>query len=109
MIAPPTFVCETNQFTGNGRRAGDGYVGHTWDLPVEGCRLIRGGNDYEFVRPLYPDDVVTVRWRLDDIAERASSKGAPMLIVRSVATYEGKDGDTIARNTETLIYQAVTR
>lgn len=109
VIAPPTFVCETNQFTGSGTRAGDGYLGHTWDLPVEGCRLIRGGNEYEFFRPVYPDDVITVRWKLADMGERVTSAGVTMLIVSSVATYEDQNGETIARNTETLIYQAVTQ
>lgn len=107
VIAPPTFVCETNQFLQSSQND-DGYLGHTWDLPVQGCRLVRGGNEYEFVRPLLPGDRVRVTWRLRDISERTSSNGAQMLIVSSEATYES-NGDTIARNTETLIYQAVAR
>jgi acyl dehydratase len=102
VIAPPTLVCETNQFVGG---AG-GSHGHQWDLPVPGCRLIRGGNSYEFVRPVLPTHRVTVRWRLLDIRERTSSSGSPMLVVVSEATYTTQDGERLATNRETLIYQA---
>jgi len=106
IIAPPTFVCETNQWMRTSRND-DGYLGHTWELPVRvKHRLIRGGNEYEFVRPLYPEDRVKVTWRLEDIAERASKDGTQMMIVISEATYESKS-ETIARNRETLIYQEV--
>lgn len=104
VISPPTFVCETNQFTGLPPDE-HGYAGHLWDLPVVGARLIRGGNAYEFHRPLYPDDVVTVRWTLESIEERTASSGAHMLVVTSVARYSARDGEPIAQNTETLIYQ----
>lgn len=102
VIAPPTLVCETNQFVGG---AG-GSHGHQWDLPVRGCRLIRGGNSYEFARPVLPTHRVTVRWRLLDIRERTSSSGSPMLVVVSEATYTTQDGERLATNRETLIYQA---
>lgn len=99
VIAPPTFVCETNQFT---RRPMDehGYIGHTWDLPVRGCRLLRGGNAYTFHRPLVPDDRVTVVWRLD-----AMEMKRDMLFVYSQATYTNQHGALLATNRETLIYR----
>lgn len=104
VIAPPTLICETNQFIA---RAPDehGYSGHLWDLPITGCRLIRGGNAYTFARAVLPTDRVTVRWLLHSIEERTSSKGARMLIVTSVVTYTNQDGELLADNTETLIYE----
>jgi acyl dehydratase len=101
VIAPPTFVCETGQYMTGPRDA----IGHTWDLPVQGVRMIRGGNDYEFFRPLLPGDVITADWRIDDIKERTTSSGIPMLIVQSKATYSNQHGDLLATNLETLIYQ----
>jgi acyl dehydratase len=103
-IAPPTFVCETNQYV-HRQPNGDGYIGHHWELPITGCRMVRGGNDYEFFRPVVPSDQVTVVWRLEDISERISSSGTPMLIVFAVATYANQHGEPLARNRETLIYQ----
>lgn len=106
VVAPPTLVCETNQFV-PGARDEHGYLGQMFELDVPGTRQIRGGNEYAFMRPVLPTDRVTITWRLADIAERTSSSGTEMLIVTSVATYTNQDGETLARNTETIIYQAV--
>jgi acyl dehydratase len=104
VVAPPTLVCETNQYMDR-RRDADGYIGHSWDLPITGCRLVRGGHSYTFAQPVRPDDVITARWRLVDIIEKRSRSGAPMLLVTSVVTYTNQHGETLATNTETTIYQ----
>jgi acyl dehydratase len=106
VIAPPTMICETNQFV-PGSRGTDGLLTQMFELDVPGTRQIRGGNEYEFMRPVLPTDRVTITWRLEDIAGRTSSKGAEMLLVTAVATYSNQDGETLARNTETIVYQAV--
>lgn len=108
VVAPPTLVCETNQFV-RGPRDERGYLNQIFELPVPGTRQIRGGNEYEFIRPVLPTDRVTVRWRIEDISERTSSNGAAMLVVVSEATYTNQDGEPLARNRETVIYQEVAR
>lgn len=107
VVAPPTFICETNQYA-DGRPDDSGYLGHMWELPVTGCRLIRGGHEYELGRPVTPDDRVTVTWRIDDISEKVSSTGRAMLIVISVAEHRAEDGELLATNRETLIYQELS-
>jgi acyl dehydratase len=107
VIAPPTLVCETNQFI-PGARGRDGLLTQLFELDVPGTRQIRGGNAYEFHRPVLPTDRITITWRLEDMTERTSSSGAPMLVVTSVATYTNQDGEVLARNTETIIYQGTT-
>ena len=104
VAAPTTFVCETNQYLDR-RPDADGYIGHSWDLPVEGCRQIRGGHEYTFGRPVRPDDRVTVTWRVEEIVEKTSRSGRAMLVVTSVAEHRAADGDLLATNRETLIYQ----
>ena len=74
LIAPPTLVCETCQYADEGPNE-NGYIGHEWDLPVENVRLIRAGSDYEFGRPVYPDDRISVTWTIEDIVERPSPTG----------------------------------
>lgn len=104
VVAPPTMVCETNQFTDRPRDA-DGYIGHRWDLPVPaGGRVVRGGHAYVLGRPVRPSDVVSVAWRIADIDEKAGQAGAPLLIVTSEATSTAADGDHLATNTETTIH-----
>lgn len=57
VVAPPTLICETNQYA-NLPKNSHGFAGHLWDLKIEGCRLVRGGNSYRFHRPVYPSDIV---------------------------------------------------
>lgn len=103
VVAPPTLICETNQYAGL-PRDDDGFAGHSWEIDVPGTRLVRGGNEYTFGRPVHPDDVITATWTITDIAERTGGGGAPMLIVTSTATYTDQRGEWLATNVETLIY-----
>lgn len=107
VVAPPTFVCETNQYA-DGRPDDDGYVGHAWDIPVpEETRLVRGGHEYEFHAPVYPDAVVTATWTVEDVEEKTSRAGGALLLVTSLAEFHDQHGQLLARNRETLIYQEV--
>lgn len=107
VVAPPTLLCDTNQYLGGAERDADGFAGHSWGIHPPRCRIVRGGNDYVFHRPAYPDDVVTVTWRLTDLAERTNASGHDMLIVTSEATVAGAAGDLILVNTETVIHVAL--
>ncbi len=104
VIAPPTLLCETCQYA-HRPPDGDGYIGHEWHLPITGCRLIRAGNEYEFFRAVLPTDRISVTWTLADIVERPSSRGGTQLFVTSVARYENQDGQALAINRETVVYQ----
>jgi acyl dehydratase len=106
VIAPPTLVCETNQYV-DAERDEDGFAGHGWDLQLPGTRQVRGGNSYEFHRPVRPSDVITARWVLVDMTERTSRDGRAMLVVTSRAVYTNQFGDLLARNEEQLIYIAI--
>jgi acyl dehydratase len=108
VIAPPTLVCETNQYA-NLERQTTGYAGHGWDLEIPGTRLLRGGNEYTFHQAVRPEDILTVTWSIVDMFERASSKGTPMVIVTSQAQYENHLGNLLVTNIETLIYQSQGR
>ncbi|MBI4246425.1 MAG: MaoC family dehydratase N-terminal domain-containing protein [Candidatus Rokubacteria bacterium] len=103
LIAPPTLVCETNQYM-TGAPDEHGYIGHAWALPLPSRRFIRGGNDYEFHQPVRPTDRLTVRWRIADIYERETRQG-PLLFVVSEARYLNQHGRLLAVNRETNIYR----
>ena len=104
VIAPPTLVCETCQYA-HRPPSTEGYIGHEWLLPVSSCRLIRAGNDYEFMRPVLPIDRISVTWTLEDIVERRASRGGTQLFVTSVARYRDAAGELVAVNRETIVYQ----
>lgn len=105
VIAPPTLICETNQYA-DLPRDGDGFAGHRWDIEVPGTRLVRGGNRYEFHRPVRPGDVVTARWVLAGMTERLARDGRPMLVVTSRAEYSDQTGELLATNEEQLVYMS---
>lgn len=104
VIAPPTLICETCQYA-HQRPNADGYIGHEWHLPVPNARLIRAGNDYEFMRPVLPADRISVTWTLENMVEKPSSRGGTQLFVSSVARYRDARGEVVAINRETLVYQ----
>lgn len=108
VIAPPTLICETNQYAAVPPNE-FGYAGHDWGIHIEGTRLLRGGNAYEFFEPVTPSDIVTVTWKIADISERTSSAGVPLLIINSEAEYRNQEGRLLVRNQETLIIQPVGR
>jgi acyl dehydratase len=103
IIAPPTMVCETNQYA-DVPRDEDGFAGHRWDLDVPGTRQVRGGNSYEFHRAVRPTDVITARWVLIEMTERTTRDGRPMLVVTSRAEYTNQRGHLLATNEEQVIY-----
>jgi acyl dehydratase len=103
VVAPPTLVCETNQFVNNPRDE-DGFPGHEWGIHLPGTRLVRGGNDYRFHQPVTPDDVITVTWAITDLTERTTGAGQPMLVVTSTARFTNQHDVLLVENTETLIY-----
>lgn len=104
MIAPPTLVCETNQFFQNPPDE-NGYIGHFWALPFTSSRFIRGENEYEFHQPVRADDRVTVTWRIADIYERQTKSAGTMIFVVSEARYTNQRGELLAVNRETNIHQ----
>ncbi len=103
IIAPPTFVCETNQIM-NQPRDENGYIGHHWPLPLTSSRFIRGGNDYEMFQPVRPSDRITVTWKIQDIYERNTRKLGALIFVVSEARYRNQKGELLAINRETNVY-----
>lgn len=103
VTAPPTLICETNQYTGLPADA-TGYAGHTWGIELPGTRQVRGGNSYTFHRRIRPEDVVTATWEITDATEKVNRQGQDMLIISSTATYTDQHDELLAVNEETIIY-----
>jgi len=106
VVAPPTLICETNQYAAVARDD-EGYAGHSWHLELPNTRQVRGGNSYEFHQPVRPTDVITATWRISDVTERTTGSGADMLIVTSAASYLNQHGELLATNEETIIFVAI--
>jgi acyl dehydratase len=103
-IAPPTFVCETVQYS---NRAADenGYIGHNWDLALDGWQRVRGGNAYRFHQLVVASDILDVEWTVESVRETSGSRGDHMVVVVSLALYRNQRGELLAENRETMIYR----
>jgi acyl dehydratase len=104
VIAPPTFVCETVQYSS---RPPDesGYIGHNWTLHVDGWHRVRGGNAYRFHQPVVASDILNVDWSVESVRETTGSGGTRMVVVVSLAVYRNQRGELLAENRETMIYR----
>ncbi len=90
LVAPPTFL----------RSVIAGRPETPFDMPF--TRLLDGGSDWEYFRPVRPGDRITAVARIDDINERTGSIGL-MLITTIVITYTNQFGQTVATQTSTSI------
>ena len=101
VMAPPTFVCETMQYlTGPINEAGDfealGAIREPGGL--------RAGNDYEFFRPVQPDDVITARWEIQDVYRKTTRSGGVIFVAVEIAYYN-QTGELLARNRELVFHR----
>ena len=101
IIAPPTMVCETWHHMG-GELAESGAPANR---PVlEFGAEIRGGNEYTFLRPLRPEDVLTAHWKVSDIREREGKTGK-LIILQYEMTYTNQKMYTLAVHKETTLFR----
>ena len=101
VVAPPTFVCETTQYH---RGAVDDSGGFTDRVRLPAGQPVRAGNEYTFHQLLRPDDIITARWRIDDVYGKHSRSGNLLFVVVQI-TYTNQHGAMLAENRETLAYR----
>ena len=104
VVAPPTFVCETTQYY-SGWIDGEGGFTDRVKLPLG--QPLRGANDYTFHRLLKPEEVITARWRIDDLYERQTRSGHILFLVMAIS-YTNQHGELLAENRETMFYRLDT-
>ena len=101
IIAPPTFICETTQFMTDILDTDGGPINRPKILPGPD---IRGGNEYSFLQPVRPDDILDVSWKISDIVEK-NAKTGKLIIVTSEITYYNQHAELLAVNSETTIFR----
>jgi acyl dehydratase len=103
--APPTFVCETNQYMPGSADTETGYAGFIWSLPgVRTRRTVRAAHRYWIHRPLYPDDILAVDWELTDVQERRTKSGEQAWAVTSTIRYSNQQGELLATHQEVMYH-----
>lgn len=82
IVAPPTFVSEWNHHEVLTIDEHGIYLGDT-RLPG---RLLRAGNEYEFLHPLRQGDIITTKSKVSDVYEKKGMSGT-MTFIACESTY----------------------
>jgi acyl dehydratase len=75
---------------------------HLPGVPAKGVRVMGGGEEMHFTRPVVAGTVVTRRTVLLDVNERETRQG-PMLVVRYADEYLDETGDELLRSVRTVL------
>jgi len=87
IIAPPGFIAQYAYPV----KAGQGRV--RFRSPF--ARMLNGGNEYEFFKPIQAGDILTSTTKLAELFEREGRMGK-MLFIISETTYKNQDGEMVA-------------
>ena len=95
-VAPPTFLMTIAHWLRDlsGTRPG---------VQLDMRRVLHGEQEFEFLRPIRPGDVLTARSRTKDAFEKPGKRGGQMLFVVGETEFTNQDGEVVAYMRSTLI------
>lgn len=91
IIAPPTFVFE---WAHHEAVTVDEYGLYISDMPLPD-HLVRGGNEYEFIQPLRPGDIITTKSKIADVYEKQSRSGGNLTFIVCQSTYINQQDEVL--------------
>jgi len=100
IVAPPTFVFEVN-FDVGAKIGEDGVYQGLREWVGFDSNIQRAGNEYEMIRPVSPDDVISLRRRVLEVQEKKGKLGDFILLVTEI-TYTNQRGEILGIDRETL-------
>lgn len=90
IVAPPTFLCTFR----------------AQELPnlqiAFGRVRLNGGNAYEYYRPIYAGDTITVTAQYADVTERDGRSGKMVFVITEI-TFKNQQGEVVAKGRNTGI------
>jgi acyl dehydratase len=107
VLAPPNFVAAVINW-GPGapyerlREDGTEADTHLPGVPAAGVRVMGGGEEMTFLRPVVAGTTLTRRTVLSEVSERESSQG-PMLVVRYRDSYRDGEGSVAMETVRTVL------
>ena len=100
IIAPPTFIFDVipaaTEIGADGR--------DVTRIALPGFKVARGGNEYQFLEPARPGDVIMRRRKIVDVFERDSKKVGKIIFIVYDTTYSNQDARVLGINRETLLF-----
>jgi len=98
-LAPPTFLMTVALWIGG---LGETRSAVKLDLP----RVLHGEQEFEYVKPIHPGDVLTFRSRTKEVFEKEGKRGGKMLFVVGETEFRNQHGDVVAYSRSTVIETA---
>ncbi len=80
-----------------------GLIGPALDLGMEVGRLLHGGSEWDYLRPLRVGDELTGRVVVADVTQREGSRGGAMTLVVLETEFRDAAGAPVLRRRETWI------
>lgn len=103
IIAPPTMVFELVHNLGDEIKEEDGGYSDKILLPPPLTRFVRGGNEYEFFKPVRPTDKITFKRKISQIYEKEGKAGALVFVIIEISYTNQKD-ELLGINRETFVF-----
>lgn len=103
IVAPYTYIFENNHDFYQPLEETGVTKGHVESFPPPFDMIIRGGNEYELVQRVRPDDIISFTRTVKSVSLR-EGKAGPMVVLVNEYTYRNQRGETLAVNRETFIY-----
>ena len=98
-VAPPTFLMTIALWIDN--------LGATRSaVKLDYRRLLHGEQEFEYLKPVRPGDVLTFRSRTKDVFEKAGKRGGQMLFVIGETEFKNQRGEVVAYMRNTAIETA---
>lgn len=99
-LAPPTFLMSVAHWMGG--------LGETRSAvkKLDYQRLLHGEQEFEYLRPVRPGDVLTFRSRTREVFEKQGKRGGTMLFVIGETEFKNQRGEVVAYARNTVIETA---
>ncbi len=95
-VAPPTFLMTIAHWLGD--------LGQTRSaVKLDYRRLLHGEQDFEYLHPIRPGDVLTFRSRTKDVFEKDGKRGGKMLFIIGETEFRNQHGEVVAYSRNTAI------
>lgn len=101
IVAPPTFIFDVSHdiFAEVGDDGRD-----LSRVAIPGMSAVRGGNEYQFLEPVRPGDVVNRRRKITEVYEKEGKKAGRILFVTYEITYTNQNGSVLGMCRETMMF-----
>lgn len=97
IMPPPTFT-QTVAFWAEG--------GGRPPLDLDYRRLLHGGQEFEFVKPIHAGDILTAQTRIGDVYKKPGKRGGEMTFAVAETEFKNQHGEVVLYSRTTLIETA---